>query len=140
MGLVILLAGCTPTAHSLSPYRDDPKQARELEERAFEFCWEHRGTSVMPEYTFTTDGCSSWPDGPWVECCVTHDFAYWCGGSAEDRRAADRELRRCVSEASSGCMGGMMYLGVRVGGTPWSPFPWRWAYGWSGVRGYESLE
>ena len=35
---------------------------------------------------FTSDGCSSFPDGTpanqslWLECCVRHDLAYWRGG------------------------------------------------------------
>jgi hypothetical protein len=78
-----------------------------------------------------------WPDRSWVQCCVEHDIAYWCGGSAEDRRRADAALRQCVTEKSSACMGTMMYLGVRPGGIPWSPFPWRWAYGWDGIHGYD---
>jgi hypothetical protein len=24
----------------------------------------------------------------------------------------------------------LTYVGVRVGGPAWMPFPWRWGYGW----------
>jgi hypothetical protein len=38
---------------------------------------------------FTSDGCSSSPDGfetkdknpAWVDCCITHDTAYWLDGT-----------------------------------------------------------
>ena len=116
--LLIFAAGCAPTAHRLMPYRDDPSQARQLESRAFDLCWDHRGHSVMPEHHFTTDGCSMWPDGPWVDCCVSHDIAYWCSGNAEDRLAADKELQKCANDASFSPMGTLMLLGVRLGGGP----------------------
>jgi hypothetical protein len=64
-------------------------------------------------------------------------MAYWCGGSAAARAQADEELRACVADHGSPCTAGWMYVGVRMGGIPWQPFPWRWAYGWSGVRGYD---
>ncbi|WP_216662021.1 hypothetical protein [Niveibacterium sp. COAC-50] len=59
---------------------------------------------------FTTDGCSSFPDGTpwqqtlWLDCCVKHDIAYWIGGTKEESpptrpwsnvwpRSASRRLR-----------------------------------------------
>lgn len=36
---------------------------------------------------FSSDGCSQFPDGTftqenlWCDCCITHDIAYWQGGS-----------------------------------------------------------
>ena len=138
--LAILVSGCTPTAHRLRPYRDDPAKSEQLVRRAADVCWQHRWMSIMPPHAFTTDGCSMWLDGTWVECCVEHDIAYWCGGSAQDRKEADRALSECVAEGGLKGVAWMMYLGVRVGGTPWQPFPWRWGYGFEGFRGYEVLE
>ncbi|QNM94931.1 hypothetical protein [Chitinimonas koreensis] len=88
---------------------------------------------------FTTDGCSggmSWiwrrvlrRRPPWEHACVSHDLAYWRGGSAADRRHADAMLAARV------CMNGhpvwafTMWLAVRIGGHPLLPTPWRWGYG-----------
>ncbi len=33
-----------------------------------------------------------------------------------------------------------MLAGVRVGGTPWLPTRFRWAYGWPFLRGYEEVD
>lgn len=83
-----------------------------------------------PDYPFTTDGCSHWPDDGWVLCCVEHDLAYWYGGTPEERLAADRALRECVG----GVMGCVMYVGVRVGGSPIWRSDHRWGYGWEWPR------
>ena len=99
-------------------------------------CRARRGDAATPPHPFTTDGCSLWPDGPWVECCVLHDRAYWCGGSAEERERADRTLEACVESAGSSATAGAMWLGVRIGGVPWWPAPWRWGYGWDYPAGY----
>lgn len=38
-------------------------------------------------------------------------------------------------------MGSIMYLGIRIGGSPWLPTPWRWGYGWDDwPRDYEKLD
>ena len=53
---------------------------------------------------FRTDGCSAFPDGTfeqnhlWLTCCTAHDYAYWKGGTYDQRMAADLELKRCVAE------------------------------------------
>ena len=78
-----------------------------------------------------------WLDSTWVDCCVEHDIAYWCGGSCADRQAADRQLEECVAAHGSPTIGETMYLGVRIGGSPWVPAPYRWGYGWDWPRGYE---
>lgn len=138
--LTVLSAGCTPTVNRLQPYRDDPVQARELAERANELCRQQCGPSGLPPHRFTTDGCSLWPDGSWVSCCVDHDMAYWCGGSCEDRAHADATLRQCVAEHGPVGMGTTMYVGVRIGAPPWYPFPFRWGYGWDWPHGYGCLQ
>jgi len=94
---------------------------------------------------FTSDGCSAFPDGTyeekelWHSCCVVHDLAYWVGGSADEREAADQELKTCVEAVGKPAIAGLMLAGVRVGGTPWLPTRFRWAYGWPYLRGYEEL-
>lgn len=135
--LSIALAGCTPTHFQVEPYRNDAGSAAALANRAQQWCYERRGGS--PEHPFTSDGCSMSPDGDWAECCVEHDIAYWCGGSADDRRAADRRLAACiVARGHSKFLGELVRLGVSLGGAPWEPFPWRWGYGASGINGYST--
>jgi len=94
---------------------------------------------------FTSDGCSAFPDGNfdnkelWLDCCIAHDFAYWQGGTFGERRKADEALNQCVSELGEGATGTLMYLGVRVGGSPYWPTSFRWGYGWPYPRGYKAL-
>lgn len=95
---------------------------------------------------FATDGCSLFPDRDtaagkdWRCCCVTHDVAYWRGGSADARRAADAELQACVRAATGDvALGRVMRGGVRVGGTPYLPTSFRWGYGWGYGRFYRPL-
>ena len=100
---------------------------------------------------FTSDGCSSAPDGMWgksfVHCCIDHDFAYWIGGSEAQRSYADNELKACVQDAlqEAGLVSTIYKAGVVVGGAPRflkslnSPFYWRWGYGWGENMGYRRL-
>lgn len=94
---------------------------------------------------FTTDGCSMFPDGTvwdnalWRECCVAHDLAYWKGGDYWARMAADEALLNCVDELGEPVVGVMMLLGVRIGGSPFWPTPFKWGYGWEKWRGYQAL-
>ncbi len=94
---------------------------------------------------FTTDGCSSFPDGPpedpdrWRGCCVEHDLAYWVGGSRDQRRQADDALAVCVEQAENKVLADAMWAGVRAGGSPFWFTEYRWAYGWPYTRGYREL-
>jgi len=95
---------------------------------------------------FSSDGCSLFPDGTiddrtkWCDCCLSHDIAYWQGGTEEVREKADEELRNCVfSRTNDKALAETMYLGVRAGGHPAFPTGYRWAYGWSYGRGYQVL-
>lgn len=94
---------------------------------------------------FTSDGCSAFPDGTyeekelWHSCCVVHDLAYWVGGSADDREVADQALKTCVEAVGKPAIAALMLAGVRVGGTPWLPTQFRWAYGWPYLRGHEEV-
>lgn len=112
-----------------------------------EASWLVAGTRVENRLLpFTTDGCSSFPDGiplkdgkKWLHCCVRHDLDYWRGGTALQRLAADRALRRCVAETGEEALAEAMYLGVRAGGRENSPMSWRWGYGWLLDHGYRPL-
>ncbi len=94
---------------------------------------------------FTSDGCSSFPEGTpwqnqlWLECCTLHDYAYWKGGTYQQRLDADRELEACVARVGEPEIALLMLAGVRVGGSPFFPTPFRWGYGWPYPRKYGSL-
>lgn len=85
----------------------------------------------MPIKPFRTDGCSMWPDGPYGGCCVDHDKVYWRGGRWRERLKADNDLFHCVKAHSrlGILMAAAMWIGVRFGGSPFLPTPWRWGYG-----------
>lgn len=94
---------------------------------------------------FTTDGCSIFPDGYlndnalWLECCIRHDFAYWMGGTEQQREAADHQLQQCVADIGEIALSQLMLFGVRAGGSPFYPTWYRWGYGWPYLRGYQPL-
>jgi hypothetical protein len=96
---------------------------------------------------------------PWEHCCVAHDRAYHAAGPPEASAAqsynarleADRALQSCVrlfGETRAAALGAhygvseaqvvvlygriaeLMFLAVRLGGTPCTGLPWRWGYGW----------
>lgn len=94
---------------------------------------------------FTTDGCSVFPDGTskqkalWMQCCIRHDFSYWKGGTAEQRKLADSNLEMCVADLGEKNTSLIMLTGVRLGGSPFYPTWYRWGYGWPYMRGYKPL-
>ena len=94
---------------------------------------------------FTSDGCSSFPDGTfkqktlWLSCCQQHDLEYWQGGTYQERLQSDLALKTCVSNAGEPQIAALMLAGVRVGGTPFLPTKFRWGYGWSYPRFYSKL-
>jgi hypothetical protein len=94
---------------------------------------------------FESDGCSAFPNGTfqqnelWLSCCVEHDYAYWKGGTYDERATADDALRACVAAAGEPAIAKLMLAGVRVGGTPYLPTRFRWGYGWPFPRGYKAL-
>ena len=112
--------------------------------------------SPQPDYRFSSDGCSggmSWLwralsglAPPWEGCCVVHDWHYWQGGTRQDRREVDRDLRRCViakgrdyalvGQCLTWLVAWIMWTGVRLAGGPYLPVHWRWGYGWRWPRGY----
>lgn len=110
------------------------------------------------DYEFTTDGCSgsimcllrivwkirfklgqvSSPIPPWEKYCELHDAKYHPGGTYAERLQADIELMNAVKDLGYPRLGSSMFMGVRFGGSPWLPFPWRWgfAYKWWRFAGY----
>ena len=95
---------------------------------------------------FASDGCSLFPDrsqisaDDWCNCCFEHDIAYWRGGTAEEREAADIQLRDCVQRATNNAaLARVMYEGVRIGGSPYFHNWYRWGYGWNDGRRYQAL-
>lgn len=144
----LFLAACTTMEArlSLAPYTKDKFKRNAIELLAERYCRQKRNypgsesVKQQPDFIFTTDGCSRAPDNKWAACCIIHDIAYWCGGSKNDRETADRFLKQCVNKQAN-VMGNLYYAGVRLGGTPWLPTPWRWGYGWEDwPHGYDSLE
>ena len=131
------LIGCTSLVANMTiePYTKVKPMRNSVEQVAEEFCSNKRASSgativaKQPDYIFTTDGCTRWFDDSWVACCIVHDISYWCGGSEQDRKEADRELKQCVNSKMN-MMGNILYVGVKLGGHPWLPTPWRWGYGW----------
>ena len=95
---------------------------------------------------FVSDGCSmvldASPigDSDWCSCCYVHDIAYWMGGTAEQRLAADEAFKACIVEKTgSTAFANLMYQGVRVGGSPYLDTPFRWGFGWNYSRKYQTL-
>nr|BDT29416.1 hypothetical protein BHI3_28820 [Bacteriovorax sp. HI3] len=93
---------------------------------------------------FTTDYCSEWPDGKkenpeqWAGCCFTHDLHYWIGGTDDERKKSDEELKECVKMTGSSLSGFLMYIGVRFGGRP-GDASYSWGYGWTKGREYAPI-
>ena len=148
MTLIVLMmtCGCSPQTFSIEePYTRQSLSAKQLSDIAAQSCGKNPQNPQNPTESivpFTSDGCSIVPDGEWGddawrECCVLHDIQYWCGGSSADRIQADLDLQQCVAEKGYPIWGEIMYLGVRAGGHPVWPVPWRWGYGWEWYRSYE---
>jgi hypothetical protein len=75
-----------------------------------------------------SDGCTLSPDGWWRSACVKHDGAYYSGGSAADRKAADRALRDdMIKNGAPPAVANVYYGAVRLGGALKSP--WQWGFG-----------
>lgn len=103
-----------------------------------------------PVKPFLSDGCSGFMSflwegltgspPPWEGCCLEHDRAYWKGGKLSLRREADSLLMQCVAANGHPWWAWLMFLGVRLGGVWWLPFPsarrvdGRWRFTFDGVR------
>ena len=118
MSIILLSASCA-------------KQATIVDKTAEQVYNQSSLSGPLPPHPFKSDGCSCWPDGDWLECCVKHDLLYWQGGTREERKAADLALRKCITEKGHPIVGQVMFLGVRIGGVWWLPTPFRWGFGWN---------
>lgn len=128
-------SACTASNLRMAP---EGRDVHSLPARALAICSCLRAGQGLPRRPFTTDVCSVSPDRNYGACCIDHDIAYWCGGREGDRLEADHRLALCVQEhGHSPRYAELVRRTVRVGGGPWSPFPWRWAYGWKTLRGYD---
>lgn len=81
---------------------------------------------------FKSDGCSHFPDGDYLDCCVEHDKTYFAGGSWTQRWRADKKLYQCVAAKngfSHKLIAPVMWAGVRVFGAPFLPTSFRWGFG-----------
>jgi hypothetical protein len=65
----------------------------------------------------------------WAHCCVKHDLAYWVAGSKIDMNRADKELKKCVTEAGAPKIASLMYAGIRFGHL--SPVKNKYRWGWA---------
>ncbi len=87
---------------------------------------------IEPPADFKGDGCTMFPDGDYADCCLAHDREYFRGGTAKERRTADKRLYQCV-KAKKGwghaVIAPIMWLGVRIGGVEFLPTPFRWGFG-----------
>ena len=86
----------------------------------------------VPEISqFKSNGCSLFPDGEYFGCCFVHDFAYWAGGTFDERRTADRLMRNCIMDVSQGKVRALfMWSMARIFGFPDLPTGFRWGRGW----------
>jgi len=114
--LMVTLAACAPSHHTVEPYRSDAASAEGLARRAAQAC-RGRGGIKLPGRPLISDGCTLWPDGSWAERC---------GSRATCVRG------RAIIEV----VGALTYFGVRVGGHPFVPFHWRWGFGRAYPAGY----
>ncbi|MGI8467542.1 MAG: FAD-binding oxidoreductase [Pyrinomonadaceae bacterium] len=95
-----------------------------------------KSNSALSAQTFPenlkSDGCTHFPNGDYLDCCVQHDLAYFKGGSWKERWRADGQLRKCVA-AKNGWwhkpLAPVMWSGVRIGGVPFLPTKFRWGFG-----------
>jgi len=78
---------------------------------------------------YKSDGCTMWPDGPNFNCCKDHDDVYRWGGDWQQRLVCDIILMLCVKGNSGWFWAVVMFIGVRIGGSPFLPTPWRWGFG-----------
>lgn len=91
-----------------------------------------------PSNACRVDGCTLAPDLDFTVCCNAHDIHYWVGGSACERKIVDQNFRECIRDADHPILAEIYYYGVRLGGTPYLPTPWRWGFGWDYPLGYSA--
>lgn len=73
---------------------------------------------------FITDGCTVWFNtGAFKNCCVQHDLDYYNRQGWQARLQADNRLFMCVANSGFGykLTAPIMWVGVRIFGSPWFP-------------------
>lgn len=81
---------------------------------------------------FVSDGCTWFPDGNYVDCCVQHDREYYAGGSWRERWRSDKKLFQCIAAKPkfyNKLVAPIAWLGVRVGGVSWLNARFSWGFG-----------
>ena len=95
--------------------------------------------------TFEDDGCTQFIDGPsnkpdlWAHCCFEHDLRYWFGGTKQDKKFSDIQLRECVKDVAGNFWANLIYNGVTLGGFSPVKFKYVWSWGWEPKRDNVSL-
>lgn len=101
------------------------------------------GQTLKP---FLTDYCTAYTEGTreqpelWKHCCIEHDLFFWAGGSLEDRKAADLNLKTCVEKTGAVSQARLIYLAVSLGGN--SPIRFKtkeWGHAWEKRERYLRL-
>lgn len=67
---------------------------------------------------------------PWYAACIAHDWAYYKGGTREERLKADRELYNAVKNTGHPIWAIIIYVAVRIGGSFYWPWKWGFKYDW----------
>jgi hypothetical protein len=95
---------------------------------------------------FTSNGCSGFREGKFFGCCFVHDFRFWSGGSRDDRRKADKQLRQCLMDVTNGnlydrIVADIGYLLMVLERIPGEVIPDGWGRGWPNTprRKYDPL-
>ena len=78
---------------------------------------------------FRSNGCTMSPDFNFRACCVTHDYAYWKGGTKEERYKADDNLRSCINDKRKN-LGTIYFAMTRLVGSSHLPTSFLWGFGW----------
>ena len=91
-----------------------------------------------PDYEFTQDGCTLWPDRlpghDFREVCLTHDIAYWAGGSKELQKETNQTFKESITHTGplGFVLGSVMYFGIVYFGDNGISrvINSEWGYGW----------
>jgi hypothetical protein len=105
---------------------------------------------MVPPKPFVSDGCSGFMSflwhaftqhaPPWEGLCLSHDRSYWQGGDTKLRLVTDTKLMTGVAQQGRPYWAMIIFLGVRIGGPWWLPFPsvrrvdGKWKFEFDGVR------
>lgn len=83
----------------------------------------------MPD--FTTDGCTGFPDGWWLKCCILHDQLYWWRPDGISKVDADQAMTDCMTALGAPGFALVAAIGLTI-------FGWRyWRRGRRGTPGTE---